>query len=166
MKFEGIEIRPTDDTGFRISKGPDGYYLSGNDENEAAVTYLSRELYEAVPRVEISLAGLPMPDDLWDWLHGDSDDLRERWVCEDGEATTVYFILSPDTGFIKIGYTGSFERRISVYVGHNCGDLEIYSVPGNRALERALLQRFRPAHRRGEWHYPHPALIAYIQAAL
>jgi len=166
MKFEGVEIRPTADTGFRISKGPDGCYLSGNDENETAVTYISQELYDAIPRVQILLEELPMPDDLWDWLHGDNDDLSRRWVCEDGKPTTVYFILSPDTGMIKIGYTASFERRMCVYVGHNCGDLEIYSMPGNRAMERALLQRFRPVRRRGEWHYPHPALIAYIQAAI
>jgi hypothetical protein len=168
MKFEGIEIKPTADTGFRIVKGPgsDGCYLSNNEEGEKAVTYVSQELYDAIPRVDISLAGMPDPEDLWDWLHGDDDALRNRWVCEDGESTTVYFILSPDTGMIKIGYTASFERRMSVYVGHNCGDLEIYKVPGNRAMERALLQKFRTVRRRGEWHYPHPALIAYINATL
>jgi hypothetical protein len=168
MKFEGITITRTDDTGFRIVKGPGphGRYLSTNDDEDNAITYISNELYDAIPRVDISLEGLMDPEDLWDLLDFDNDDLRKRWILEDGEITTVYFVISPDTGMIKIGYTASFERRMSVYVGHNCGDLGIYKVPGNRAMERALLQRFRPVRRRGEWHYPHPALIAYIQAAI
>lgn len=169
MKFEGIEVRPVPGDTMRFVRGDGDCFLSGGADGEA-VTLVTQPLYDAIPKCEISLDGLPDIEDLYEAIFSHQDgrdtDFYREFISEKGETGTIYFILSIEHGLIKIGLSRNMSQRRYNYKTANPGTLEEYIIPGNRSVERAILMRFKKVRHHGEWHYPHPTLIAYIHGAI
>lgn len=132
------------------------------EDGEFTTMRVSRQLFDAIPRAEIEVSDLPTADSL-----EDDEALCDRFVGEDPIApmTTVYFRVGLLSGLIKIGTTRRARHRKSAYKVMSGEQTKLYEMPGNRDLEQYLHQRFRPIRQRGEWHYPHPALVHYIGEA-
>jgi uncharacterized protein YozE (UPF0346 family) len=80
------------------------------------------------------------------------------------EKGTVYFLKSPHSHEIKIGFTsGEVSKRLSSLQTSHPYQLELLTtIPGNTDLERSLHQQFEQYRLRGEWFKPHPEIISYI----
>jgi uncharacterized protein YozE (UPF0346 family) len=76
----------------------------------------------------------------------------------------VYFVLSRDTGAIKIGFTaGPIEKRLSSLQTAHPHKLQLLaSISGNKEYETELHERFSPFRLRGEWFQAHPELLDFI----
>jgi len=82
----------------------------------------------------------------------------------------VYFFqvdLPPEFARIKIGTTSwDANRRVSALKFACPYDLKwIGAIPGGRAEERALHNKFAEHRVKGEWFNPHPSILEYIKEA-
>lgn len=78
----------------------------------------------------------------------------------------IYFIQDTSVLNIKIGFTaGDAEKRLrELQTGSPCGLVVLATIPGEKALERTLHERFASARVHGEWFRPVPELIAEAKA--
>lgn len=78
-----------------------------------------------------------------------------------------YFVQCVHSRRIKIGWTGGrLKRRFGQLQTGSASPLSlILSLPGDRALERRLHERFARHRLRGEWFRPDPELLAFIDQA-
>lgn len=76
----------------------------------------------------------------------------------------IYFLRSScANGFIKIGLARDLWQRIDALQPGSPYQLKLVRVlPGGRAEERALHERFRSAHYRGEWYRPTEELLRFL----
>lgn len=82
---------------------------------------------------------------------------------------SVYFIQAGGpSGPIKIGYTtGNPHRRMRKLQTGNPEELHLLvSIPGERAHEQELLDRFKALSMRGEWLRADPRLLGFVEALL
>ena len=76
----------------------------------------------------------------------------EFWSKRLSDPTFIYFIQSGEDGPIKIGFSGSPDRRVPQLQTGNPRELLLrHVIPGDTAIERQLHSRFEPARIRGEW---------------
>jgi hypothetical protein len=71
---------------------------------------------------------------------------------------SVYFAQRASDGLIKIGWSRSVKIRMSAVQAKVIG-----AVPGERAEEKVLHDRFARLRVHGEWFKPDPELMDYIQ---
>jgi Meiotically Up-regulated Gene 113 (MUG113) protein/AAA domain-containing protein len=76
----------------------------------------------------------------------------------------VYFIFAAYAGLIKIGIAYDVEARLKA-LQSNTGDRLhlLLAIPGGRAKEAELHQRFSADRVRGEWFRPSPALLSLVR---
>ena len=77
----------------------------------------------------------------------------------------IYFIQDQRTCEIKIGFTGDCDARSrmrALQTGNPGGLVLLHMVPGEKADEDRLHQRFKGAHERGEWFRPVPELLLFV----
>lgn len=76
----------------------------------------------------------------------------------------IYFIQDQGTLFIKIGFSAEpAERRLAaLQTGNPSGLVLLLTLPGERAAESHLHQRFAFARERGEWFRPMPDILAFM----
>jgi hypothetical protein len=68
------------------------------------------------------------------------------------ESSFIYFVQSGEHGLIKIGLSNGPMRRLPELQTGNPDELLLrHVIPGDRAVEASLHQRFEPARIRGEW---------------
>lgn len=73
----------------------------------------------------------------------------------------IYFIESG--GFIKIGYSKKWEKRVLSLKSANPQKIDVLLViEGTREREGDLHARFQESRIRGEWYQPTQALLDYI----
>ncbi len=76
--------------------------------------------------------------------------------------TSVYFASSANR--IKIGWSGQVATRLAQLQTGNPDPVRLLAtMPGGRALERRLHERFADARLAGEWFAATPELMAYIE---
>lgn len=64
----------------------------------------------------------------------------------------IYFISTPYSGAVKIGWTENPPKRLSVYAAHNAAPVGVLLLfRGSRDDERALHRRFSEYRYRAEW---------------
>lgn len=75
----------------------------------------------------------------------------------------VYFILNPDNGRVKIGFTDRpVARRLSdLRIGAGVDLVLLALAPGNKTLEAELHRRYEGDWIFGEWHRGTPELLAF-----
>lgn len=83
---------------------------------------------------------------------------------------SLYFIQEGPGGAIKIGWTdvvGVDNRRKAMQVG-NSHELRVLGVIAGKEPDAELIwhDNFKHAHKRGEWFYPTPELLAAIADAV
>ena len=77
----------------------------------------------------------------------------------------IYFVQEPVDEFIKIGFTSkpSIKRRLSQLQISSPREIKLlFTMIGCRKQETSLHKRFRYARYRGEWFYPIPEILFYI----
>lgn len=75
----------------------------------------------------------------------------------------IYFLECPPFGPIKIGYSAHILKRIMDLNGSNGQETKFLgAIPGSRANERALHQRFAHAHAHHEWFWPYSDLLQFL----
>lgn len=80
------------------------------------------------------------------------------------EGSCVYFAEAD--GRVKIGWSKKVASRVAQLQTANAVPLRLLGViPGGRALERQLHERFAPARLSGEWFEATPDLLAYVNTA-
>lgn len=79
----------------------------------------------------------------------------------------IYFLRSPQTGYVKIGLTENYHLRLSQLIAQH-GDLELLGLmEGSRDKEKALHKRFATDQVKGkgrEWFRPSAKLSELIEA--
>lgn len=80
----------------------------------------------------------------------------------------VYFVRAEVTGLVKIGFTQGdpAARMADLQVGSPVRLTLLGAVPGDRSDEQALHRRFAHARSHGEWFYPCPDLLSYLESAI
>jgi hypothetical protein len=77
---------------------------------------------------------------------------------------SVYFLLNPDTGLVKIGYTTNLSRRwAALENGSGCALQLLATFDGELSLESRLHGEFREYRRVGEWFEYTGTLRAFIR---
>lgn len=78
----------------------------------------------------------------------------------------VYFLQASSSKHIKIGFTSrNVESRVAeMQTGQSDKLIIMAKIPGDRANERSLHQKFAEHRLRGEWFWPHPHLCGYIDS--
>lgn len=116
-----------------------------------------------------------LPDDLFQRLVEslaqntpyEADDHQSNLRALEGYAQVaagfVYFLLSHDTGQIKIGFSKHVERRVQVLKtaaakGATC----LGVLLGTRALERRIHQMYAVLRTKGEWFHGRSELLGFI----
>ena len=82
----------------------------------------------------------------------------------EGDGHVIYFVQEHNNGWIKIGTTGQFPKRLS-QLRREHGELELLGlIPGSYEREQSMHNRFS-AFRIGysEWFYPDERLMNFIQ---
>lgn len=75
----------------------------------------------------------------------------------------VYFIRAGEDGPVKIGTAIDVAQRIAeLQIAHYVELILVRTIPGNRAHERALHDRFEHLHIRGEWFHFHPDMLLAV----
>jgi len=79
--------------------------------------------------------------------------------------SVVYFVQGGDGGPIKIGITEDVRRRLQCMQSDSPLLLRVLGIIPSAGLsdETALHRRFAFCHLHGEWHEPHPDLLAFIE---
>jgi len=80
----------------------------------------------------------------------------------------IYFIQDEGLNLVKIGYTGdtdASERLRALQTGSPAGLVLLTTIPGDRAREASLHERFAPLRVNGEWFKPGPALMFFMLLA-
>jgi hypothetical protein len=80
------------------------------------------------------------------------------------EKGLIYFVKSNKNQEIKIGFTsGQVEERIRTLQTSHPYQIELLAtISGDMKFERSLHERFKEYRLQGEWFFPHPELIDYI----
>jgi hypothetical protein len=81
-----------------------------------------------------------------------ADEQIEFWSEKLPDTRFVYFIQDGENGPIKIGLSNEPDKRIGKLQTGNPRELFLrHVIPGDRAVEHQLHDRFEPARVRGEW---------------
>jgi hypothetical protein len=89
-----------------------------------------------------------------------SEGLEDEVLIKQGY---IYFVSSPESSRIKIGYTGNPEKRIESLLTSSPSPLETLKViEGTVAEERDLHRRFSHLRQHREWFTDCPELREYI----
>jgi hypothetical protein len=79
------------------------------------------------------------------------------------DGSSIYFVAVP--GFIKIGWSRTWERRVAALQTSNPETVELLLViEREKAFEKVLHQRFAEHRASGEWFQDNPEIRAYICA--
>jgi hypothetical protein len=87
-------------------------------------------------------------------------------------AGVVYFIFDAERRFLKIGYTTNLRDRMANIRWSSCRSAAQFTtsislwftIPGTKALEKRLHQRFAASRVFGEWFDATPWLVEQISA--
>lgn len=75
----------------------------------------------------------------------------------------IYFVQQGDYGPVKIGLAKNVLKRLDGLLNGSPLELHLRAVmPGDRAVERQMHQRFAKHHIRGEWFQPDPEIVMFI----
>ena len=118
---------------------------------------VSRDIFDAINKVEIDLESLPDSYEAWDFMGA-----RNKWEITNIEAV-VYFALGMRSGLIKIGFTTNLYMRKANLKTAATEPLTYFRMPGSKRLEKAYHRRFSAVRCHHEWFYPHPALFSIMQ---
>lgn len=78
----------------------------------------------------------------------------------------VYFVVSSDHDFIKIGETSQPYKRFKLLCKENRPfDIYMIVLKGTSLVEKKLHMRFAWCHKLREWFTGNPELYAFIQTA-
>lgn len=89
---------------------------------------------------------------------------RRSYPIEPGQPEKVYFLRSGARGPIKIGKARDVQRRVDEIKAGNPYELRVLAVmPGGRAEERELHERFAHLRLRGEWFRPAAELRDFVK---
>lgn len=79
---------------------------------------------------------------------------------------TIYFILAPDPGLIKIGITKNLKRRFAGIVTMSPVRLVLAAtVDGPAKLEKDLHSALAPSRAHGEWFRPTDEVLSVVEQA-
>ena len=92
-------------------------------------------------------------------------DLRRKRAAPAPDSQKVYFMRQGDFGPIKIGWTTTtMKRRLhTLKVASPWPLVVLLVIPGDRALESSLHEKFSHLRLRGEWFLPAPELMNEIE---
>lgn len=77
---------------------------------------------------------------------------------------SVYFVMNPLTGLIKIGFSDYFEQRLRSLQFVEKTELKtLLTITGRRDAERELHAKFAHLRERGEWFRPGDDLLKFIE---
>jgi hypothetical protein len=132
----------------RVGRSSDGRLLLPDSHEQRVERHREREARQRLERIDPLAANLTP--------------LRETG-CR--LASYVYFIQRGVDGPIKIGYSRKPKSRLSQLQSAFPETLRMLGViPGDKAKERALHDRFDGIRVKGEWFAPDRSLIALIKA--
>jgi hypothetical protein len=76
----------------------------------------------------------------------------------------IYFVTTPGYRHVKIGWTINVDQRVTA-IGQGMPGLRIAgTMPGTRATERSLHQKFAALKVRGEWFRYAPEIRTYVRS--
>lgn len=79
----------------------------------------------------------------------------------------VYFIGMGGTDFVKIGFTGDIDSRLSKMRSDNPCDLRVLACyEGDRLLERSYHRKFVRSRVRGDWFRFSEEIKKFLEAGL
>lgn len=125
------------------------------DENGKLVRFASDDYMEHIPEL-VWPDGPPID---YEWLD-DDEDIWSKFIGYD--PSFIYFVMGDMSGAIKIGIAKDLDSRLSQLRTGSGEPLSLLRwCAGTREYEKYLHNKFRSIRLRGEWHWPHEALLRY-----